>query len=103
MLSTDKNVCASGPTGRNWEVASEDPYHTGQIGAEYAKGFQQGTDKRFLQGIITLKHWMAYTVEDGRSGYNSVVSRFDLMDSYLPQWRAAVEEGKAAGVMCSCE
>ena len=28
--------------GRNWEVASEDPYLTGRVGEAYAQGFQQG-------------------------------------------------------------
>ena len=27
---------------------------------EYVKGFQTGEDKRFLLGVVTLKHWMAY-------------------------------------------
>ena len=86
--------------GRNWEVASECPYLTGQIAAQYAKGFQTGSDDRFLLGVITLKHWMGYGVEANRTSYDSMISRFDLVDSYLPQWRAAVEEGRAAGVMC---
>ena len=33
-------------------------------------------------------------MEEDRSGYNSVVKPFDLMDSYLPAFRAAVVEGK---------
>lgn len=88
--------------GRNWEVASECPYLTGQIATEYAKGFQTGSDDRFLLGVITLKHWMGYGVETNRTSYDSKISRFDLADSYLPQWKAAVENGRAAGVMCSC-
>ena len=47
--------------------------------------------------MITLKHWAGYTVENDRSGYNSVIAPFDLQDSYLPAFRAAVREGKAAG------
>lgn len=48
--------------GRNWEVASEDPFLTGEIGTNYAVGFQQGSDARYLLGVLTLKHWAAYTV-----------------------------------------
>ena len=83
-------------------MASECPYLTGQIAAEYAKGIQTGSDDRFLLGVITLKHWMGYGVETNRTSYDSKITRFDLVDSYLPQWRAAVQDGGAAGVMCSC-
>lgn len=79
------------------------PYLTGQIAVQYAKGFQNGNDDRFLLGVLTLKHWMGYGVEANRTAFNSKISRFDLVDTYLPQWKVAVEEGRAAGVMCSCE
>jgi len=87
--------------GRNWEVASEDPYLSGEIGAAYAQGFQQGEDPRYLLGAITLKHWAAYSVEAHRNSFNAKISAFDLADSYLPAFRRAVLKGKAAGIMCS--
>lgn len=43
-------------------MASEDPFLTGEIGTNYAVGFQQGSDARYLLGVLTLKHWAAYTV-----------------------------------------
>lgn len=87
--------------GRNWEVASEDPYHTGQIGAAYATGFQVGEDPRYLLGVITLKHWAAYSVEKSRTSVDDNVTAFDLSDSYLVSFRNAVLNGHAAGMMCS--
>jgi beta-glucosidase-like glycosyl hydrolase len=86
------------------EVATECPWLSGRIGTAYATGFQTGKGEdggKFLLGVITLKHWAGYTVETDRSGYNSVITPFDLADSYLPAFRAAVRDGKAAGVMCS--
>ena len=83
---------------------TECPWLGGQIGTAYSKGFQTGKGEdggKFLLGVITLKHWAGYTVEEDRSGYNSIITPFDLQDSYLPAFRAAVREGKAAGVMCS--
>ena len=68
--------------GRNWEVATEDPFLGGEIGAAYARGFQQGEDSRYLLGVITLKHWAAYTVEGNRGGYDDKVAAYDLADSY---------------------
>ena len=74
----------------------------GQIGTAYSKGFQTGKGEdggKFLLGVITLKHWAGYTVEEDRSGYNSIITPFDLQDSYLPAFRAAVRDGKA-GTVC---
>lgn len=85
-------------------ASAECPWLGGQIGTAYSKGFQTGKGEdggKFLLGVITLKHWAGYTVEEDRSGYNSVITPFDLTDSYLPAFRAAVRNGKAAGVMCS--
>ena len=87
--------------GRNWEVATEDPYAAGEIAVAYAQGFQTGEDDRYLKGIITLKHWAAYLVEANRGGFNDKVAPFDLADSYLPAFRAGVVKGRAAGIMCS--
>ena len=45
--------------GRNQEVPSEDPYYNGIFGTEYTKGLQEGEDSRFVQAVVTLKHWDA--------------------------------------------
>ena len=88
--------------GRNWEVASEDPYHSGEVGAAYAAGFQRGdadaADSRFLKGVLTLKHWAAYNVEANRGGYDAQVPAFDLAGTFLPAFRRAVRKGGAAGM-----
>lgn len=39
------------------QVPSEDPGINGQWGVQYTKGLQEGADKRYLQAIVTLKHW----------------------------------------------
>ena len=72
---------------------------TARIGVAYSKGFQEGEDPRYLLGVITLKHWVAYNVETNRNGYNAKVEAYDLSDSYLTAFKAAVMEGRAAGVM----
>ena len=87
-------------------MSTECPFLGGQIGKAYAQGFQTGKGEdggKYLLGVITLKHWAGYNVERNRGGYDDNVSRFDLLDSYLPAFRAAVTEGHAAGVMCSCK
>ena len=39
-------------------------------------------------------HW-------SRSNYSGALSPFDLQDTYLPPWEAAITQGGALGVMCS--
>lgn len=50
--------------GRNQEVPGEDPFHTAGYGVAYTKGLQEGEDDRYLQAVVTLKHWDAYSLED---------------------------------------
>ncbi|EEY63638.1 glycoside hydrolase, putative [Phytophthora infestans T30-4] len=91
--------------GRNMETPSEDPLVNSKYGVAYTKGLQEGKDKRFLQAVVTLKHYAAYSYEhyDGidRMAFNAVVSRYDFADTYLPAFEASVVHGKAKGVMCS--
>ena len=42
----------------------EDPYLSGQFGTAYTIGLQNGTlDSRYLQAVVTLKHWDAYQLD----------------------------------------
>ena len=36
-----------------------------------------------------------------RSNYSGPISAFDLTDTYLPPWEAAISLGGASGIMCS--
>ncbi len=91
--------------GRNQEVPSEDPHTNGRFGVAYTRGLQRGNDPRFLQAVVTLKHWDAYSLEDAdgytRHNFDARVSEYDLASTYMPAFRASVVEGRATGVMCS--
>lgn len=68
-MLTPPRALHSNAQGRNWEVATEDPFLGGRIGEAYAKGFQTAAaDPHHLLGIITLKHWAGYSVEKNRGG-----------------------------------
>ena len=55
-------------------MASEDPYLTGRVGAAYARGFEHDpTAPAWLLGVLTIKHWAAYQVEEGRGGYEMIM------------------------------
>ena len=88
--------------GRNSELPSEDPTLNGAYSVEVVRGTQEGGDPRWpLKTHATLKHYTAYSIETNRFGVSENVSTYDLFDSFLPQYQAGFQQGKAAGVMCS--
>jgi beta-D-xylosidase 4 len=86
-------------------VPSEDPLLNGDFGSGYTQGLQQGVDSKFLQAVVTLKHWDAYSLEDAggftRHNFDARVSSYALAHTYFPAFRKSVVEGGATGVMCS--
>jgi beta-glucosidase len=87
--------------GRGQETYGEDPYLTARMGVAYITGLQ-GNDPEHLKVSATAKHFAVHSgPEPSRHTFDSVVSRHDLEDTYLPAFRAAVVEGKVASVMCS--
>lgn len=103
------NVIRDPRWGRVQESCSEDPYLCGVLGAAVADGLQRGEDLRYLQAVATLKHLVAYSLEDYsppgaphewmRQTFDARVSAFDLADTYTPAFRRAIVQGGAAGVM----
>ena len=98
--------------GTQLETPGEDPMVLGRFGAAVSAGLQQdGTkesiDPRFLQTVVTLKHFDANSLEgtwDGyltRHNFDAKISQYDLRSTYLPAFEHAVREGGAKGVMCS--
>ena len=100
------------------ETPSEDPYVCGMFGKMYTLGLQNNSaDPRYLQAVATLKHFDANSLEgpywtingtwspkDGtisRHSVNAKISLYDLASSYLPAFKRTVQEGGAAGIMCS--
>ena len=86
--------------GRIQEVFSEDPYLTGRMAVAYVRGLQ-GQDISHLKVAATVKHFAVYNVETGRQHLSADVDERNLMEYWLPQWRAAIEEGHAQSVMSS--
>jgi len=86
--------------GRIQEIFSEDPYLTGRMAVSYVRGLQ-GDDLSHLKLAATVKHFAVYNVETGRQHLSADVDERNLMEYWLPQWRAAIEEGHAQSVMSS--
>jgi beta-glucosidase len=87
--------------GRGQETYGEDPFLTARMAVAFVTGMQ-GDDPRYYRGISTPKHYAVHSgPEPLRHTADVKVSKHDELDTYLPAFRAAVTEGKAASVMCA--
>jgi len=87
--------------GRGQETYGEDPFLTGRLGVAFVTGMQ-GDDPKYYRTISTPKHYAVHSgPESTRHAADVPVSKHDMLDTYLPAFRATVTEAKAASVMCA--
>ena len=87
--------------GRGQETYGEDPFLTGRLGVAFVTGMQ-GDDPRYYRTISTPKHYAVHSgPESTRHAANVPASKHDMLDTYLPAFRATVTEGKAGSIMCA--
>ncbi len=85
--------------GRGQETYGEDPYLSGRFGVVFVKALQ-GHDSKYFKLIATPKHFAAGSgPEQDRHKFNAMMSNKDLFESYLPQFRDCIVEGKAYSIM----
>jgi beta-glucosidase len=101
VWSPNINIFRDPRWGRGQETYGEDPYLTGSLGLEFVRGLQ-GPDPMHPRVIATPKHFAVHSgPENTRHSANIDPSRHDLWDTYLPQFRRAIVEGKADSIMCA--
>ncbi|MGC4092669.1 MAG: glycoside hydrolase family 3 C-terminal domain-containing protein [Polyangiaceae bacterium] len=86
--------------GRTQEGYGEDPFLTSRLAVAYVRGIQ-GDDPFYLRAVATPKHYALNNIEATRFSGSSDVPEEVIRDYYLPQFRAAIVEGRAASIMCS--
>ena len=97
--SPNVNIFRDPRWGRGQETYGEDPFLTARLGVAFVKGLQ-GNDPRYYKVIATAKHYAVHSgPEPDRHHFDARPSERDLHETYLPAFRALVEEGKAASVM----
>ncbi len=97
--SPNINIFRDPRWGRGQETYGEDPYLTSRLGVSFVKGLQ-GDDPKYLKTIGTPKHFAAHSgPEKARHSFDVQVSERDLRETYLPAFKACVQDGKAASVM----
>lgn len=85
--------------GRGQETYGEDPYLTARLGVAFCKGLQ-GDDPKYLKLVATPKHYAVHSgPEPLRHEFDAVVTQRDLHETYLPHFKACVQEAGAWAVM----
>lgn len=98
--SPNVNIFRDPRWGRGHETYGEDPYLTAQNGVAYIHGLQ-GNGK-YLKLAACAKHFAVHSGPEGiRHGFNVDPTEKDLHETYLPAFKAAVQEGHVESVMAA--
>jgi len=85
--------------GRGHETYGEDPFLTTKLGVEFVKGLQ-GDDPKYLKLVATPKHFAVHSgPEELRHEINVKVDNRLLNETYLPAFKATVQQAKAESIM----
>ena len=96
--------------GRGQETYGEDPYHTSKMGLAVVRGLQgvdyNGEDlgvSKYRKLLACAKHYAVHSGPEWNRHTFDVESlpERDLWETYLPAFKALVQEGKVAEVMCA--
>lgn len=97
--SPNINIFRDPRWGRGHETYGEDPYLTGRLGVAFIRGLQ-GPDRNRLKTAACAKHYAVHSgPESLRHEFNAVCDRYDLWNTYLPAFEAAVKQGGVEAVM----
>ena len=88
--------------GRGQETYGEDPYLTSRMGVAVVHGLQ-GPYEKYRKLLACAKHFAVHSgPEWNRHTFNiENLPERDLWETYLPAFKALVQEGKVAEVMCA--
>ncbi|MCL1862441.1 MAG: glycoside hydrolase family 3 C-terminal domain-containing protein [Defluviitaleaceae bacterium] len=91
--SPNINIFRDPRWGRGHETYGEDPYLTAELGVSFIEGIQ-GPDKNSLKAIACAKHFAVHSgPEADRHSFDAKCDSYDLWNTYLPQFEAAVDAG----------
>jgi beta-glucosidase len=81
--------------GRVMESTGEDPFLNSEFAKSFVRGFQGKDLKNNTESVAAcVKHFAAYGAAEGGRDYNTVnMSERQLRESYLPAYKAALDEG----------
>ncbi len=96
--SPNVNIFGDPRWGRGQETFGEDPYLTSRMGVAYVKGLQGDGDR--LKTAACAKHFAVHSGPEAlRHEFNATASKKDMAETYLPAFRACVQEAGVEAVM----
>ena len=97
--SPNVNIFRDPRWGRGHETFGEDPYLTSRMGVRFVQGLQ-GHDENYLKAAACAKHFAVHSGPEGiRHSFDAVASKQDMYETYLPAFKACVQEGHVETVM----
>ena len=89
--------------GRGQETYGEDPYLTSRMGVAVVNGLQGRKDSKYMKLLACAKHYAVHSgPEWNRHSFNiEHLPERDLWETYLPAFKALVDEANVAEVMCA--
>ena len=97
--SPNVNIFRDPRWGRGHETFGEDPFLSSRLGVRFVKGIQ-GHDSKYMKAAACAKHFAVHSgPEDLRHSFNAECSTQDLYETYLPAFKACVQEAKVEAVM----
>ena len=89
--------------GRGQETYGEDPYLTSVMGVQVVKGLQGPEDSKYRKLWACAKHYAVHSgPEYTRHTVNiNDVSARDFWETYMPAFKACVQDGNVREVMCA--
>ncbi len=97
--SPNVNIFRDPRWGRGQETYGEDPYLTARLGVAYVEGLQ-GEDEEMLKSAACAKHFAVHSGPEAlRHEFNATASKKDMAETYLPAFKACVQEADVEAVM----
>ena len=97
--SPNVNIFRDPRWGRGQETFGEDPYLTSRMGVAYVEGLQ-GDQEEVLKSAACAKHFAVHSGPEAvRHEFNAVASKKDMAETYLPAFKACVQEAGVEAVM----
>uniref|UniRef100_S0DE93 Glycoside hydrolase family 3 protein n=1 Tax=termite gut metagenome TaxID=433724 RepID=S0DE93_9ZZZZ len=97
--SPNINIFRDPRWGRGHETYGEDPYLTSRLGVAFIRGLQ-GSDRDALKTAACAKHFAVHSGPEGeRHSFNAECDDYDLWNTYLAAFEAAVVEAEVEAVM----
>ena len=97
--SPNVNIFRDPRWGRGMETFGEDPFLVSRMGVAFVKGMQ-GEDPFYLKTAACAKHYAVHSGPEGiRHGFNVDPSKKDLYETYLPAFKALIQESNVESVM----